>query len=92
VASSASIKNTTPPNIIFVLADDLGYGEIGAYGQKTIATPRLDRMANEGMRFSQFYAGNTVCAPSRAVLMTGKHMGHVSVRGNASGTARRQRL
>jgi arylsulfatase A-like enzyme len=76
--------NTTPPNFIFVLADDLGYGEVGAYGQKTIATPRLDRMAKEGMKFSQFYAGNTVCAPSRAVLMTGKHMGHVSVRGNAS--------
>lgn len=71
------------PNIIFVLADDLGYGELGCYGQKLIATPHLDRMAAEGMRFTQFYAGNTVCAPSRSVLMTGKHMGHTTVRGNA---------
>ncbi|MCA9043914.1 MAG: arylsulfatase [Planctomycetaceae bacterium] len=71
------------PNIIFVMADDLGYGDLGCYGQKLIKTPNLDRMAAEGMKFRQFYAGNTVCAPSRAVLMTGKHMGHVHVRGNA---------
>jgi arylsulfatase A-like enzyme len=71
------------PNIIFILADDLGYGEIGSYGQKQIRTPNLDRFAAEGMRFTQFYAGNTVCAPSRSVLMTGKHMGHTTVRGNA---------
>ena len=73
------------PNIIFILADDLGYGELGCYGQKQIRTPHLDRMAAEGMRFTQFYAGSTVCAPSRAVLMTGRHTGHVSVRGNAGG-------
>src|SRR5512138_779572 len=72
-----------PPNIIFILADDLGYGELGCYGQKIIQTPNLDRLAAEGMRFTQFYAGSTVCAPSRSVLMTGKHLGHTTVRGNA---------
>ena len=71
------------PNIILFLADDLGYGELGSYGQKLIQTPNLDRLAAEGMRFTQFYAGNTVCAPSRSVLMTGLHMGHTRVRGNA---------
>jgi uncharacterized sulfatase len=71
------------PNIIFILADDLGYGELGCYGQKKIATPHLDRMAQEGIRFEQFYAGSTVCAPSRSVLMTGQHLGHTTVRGNA---------
>lgn len=70
------------PNIIFIMADDLGYGDLGCYGQKEIATPRLDRMAEEGMRFTQCYAGSTVCAPSRSVLMTGKHTGHTTVRGN----------
>ncbi|MBP89851.1 MAG: N-acetylgalactosamine-6-sulfatase [Planctomycetaceae bacterium] len=73
------------PNIIFVMADDLGYGDLGCYGQKLIATPNLDRMAREGTRFRSFYAGNTVCAPSRSVLMTGQHMGHTHVRGNAGG-------
>jgi len=76
---------TTKPNIIFILTDDLGYGDLGCYGQELIATPRLDRMAAEGMRFTDFYAGNTVCAPSRSVLMTGQHMGHTHVRGNAGG-------
>src|SRR5262245_9413371 len=71
------------PNIIFILADDLGYGDLGSYGQKRIKTPNLDRMAAEGMRFTQAYAGATVCAPSRCVLMTGKHIGHARVRGNA---------
>lgn len=73
------------PNMIFILADDLGYGDLGCYGQQVIQTPRLDQMAAEGMRFTQFYAGNTVCAPSRSVLMTGRHMGHTHVRGNAGG-------
>ncbi len=73
------------PNVIFILTDDLGYGDLGCYGQKLIKTPRLDRMAAEGMRFTDFYAGSTVCAPSRSVLMTGQHMGHTHVRGNASG-------
>lgn len=73
------------PNMIFILADDLGYGDLGCFGQSVIQTPRLDQMAKEGMRFTQFYAGNTVCAPSRSVLMTGQHMGHTHVRGNAGG-------
>ncbi len=73
------------PNIIFVMADDLGYGDLGCYGQQLIQTPQLDRMAREGLRFRQFYAGCTVCAPSRSVLMTGQHMGHTHVRGNARG-------
>lgn len=70
------------PNIIFILADDLGYAELGSYGQKKIRTPNLDRMAAEGMRFTQFYAGSPVCAPSRYVLMTGRHGGHAYIRDN----------
>jgi arylsulfatase A-like enzyme len=76
-------ESAARPNIIFILADDLGYGEIGCYGQQLIQTPHLDRMAREGMRFTQFYAGAPVCAPSRSVLMTGQHHGHTRVRGNA---------
>ena len=71
------------PNLIFIMADDLGYGELGCYGQQVIQTPHLDRMAKEGVRFTQFYAGATVCAPSRSVLMTGLHHGRTRVRGNA---------
>jgi arylsulfatase A-like enzyme len=71
------------PNLIWIMADDLGYGDLGCYGQKLISTPHLDRMASEGLRFTQFYAGATVCAPSRSVLMTGLHHGHTRVRGNA---------
>jgi arylsulfatase A-like enzyme len=70
------------PNIILILADDLGYGDLGSYGQKFFKTPNLDRMAREGIRFTQFYAGAPVCAPSRASLMTGLHQGHAYVRGN----------
>lgn len=70
------------PNIIFVLADDLGYGDLGCYGQQKIQTPNIDRMAAEGMRFTDAYAGSTVCAPSRCSLMTGVHTGHTYVRGN----------
>lgn len=77
------LRPEPPPNIILILADDLGYGELGSYGQKLIATPHLDRLAAEGMRFTQFYAGSTVCAPSRSVLLTGQHTGHTRVRGNA---------
>jgi arylsulfatase A-like enzyme len=73
----------TAPNIVFVLADDLGYGDLGCYGQTRIQTPHLDRLAAQGMRFTQFYAGAPVCAPSRSVLMTGQHTGHTTVRGNA---------
>ena len=71
------------PNIIFILADDLGYGDLGCYGQQAIQTPNLDRMASEGMIFTNHYAGSTVCAPSRCCLMTGKHTGHAHIRGNA---------
>ncbi len=78
------------PNIIFILADDLGYGDLGCYGQRVLRTPHLDRMAREGMRFTQFYAGCTVCAPSRCVLMTGLHMGHCYIRGNAKVNLRPQ--
>lgn len=70
------------PNIIYIMADDMGYADIGCYGQEFIQTPNIDRLAKEGMRFTQHYAGNTVCAPSRCALMTGKHMGHAEVRGN----------
>ena len=70
------------PNIIFILCDDMGYGDLGCYGQPYIATPNLDRMAAEGMRFTQAYAGSPVSAPSRATLMTGQHTGHTHVRGN----------
>src|SRR5262245_31326408 len=73
-----------PPNVILVVADDLGYGELGCYGQTKILTPCLDRMAKEGLRFTQFYAGSPVCAPSRCCLMTGKHGGHAWVRDNRS--------
>lgn len=79
---------TSRPNVVFILADDLGYGDLGCYGQQVIKTPELDRMAAEGMRFTQFYAGATVCAPSRCVLMVGQHTGHCSVRGNAGANNR----
>jgi arylsulfatase A-like enzyme len=71
------------PNIVFILADDLGYGDIGPYGQRHILTPNLDRLAAQGTRFTQAYAGAAVCAPSRSVLMTGLHTGHTAVRANA---------
>ncbi len=76
----ASVKR---PNIIFILADDLGYGDLGCYGQKMIQTPSIDRMATEGVRFTDCYSGHTVCAPSRCSLMTGLHTGHARVRSNA---------
>jgi len=72
----------TRPNIIYILADDLGYGDLGAYGQTKIETPNLDRLAAEGMKFTQHYCGAPVCAPSRCILLTGKHSGHSQVRGN----------
>ena len=70
------------PNIIFIMADDLGIGDLGCYGQKMIATPQIDKMASEGIRFTQVYAGSSVCAPSRCSLMTGMHNGHNRVRDN----------
>ncbi len=70
------------PNIVFILADDLGYGELGCYGQEKIETPNIDNLATTGMRFTQFYSGAPVCAPARCVLLTGKHSGHAYIRGN----------
>jgi len=81
--ASAASPAGSKPNIVFVLADDLGYGDIGAFGQRHIKTPNLDRMAREGIILTSFYAGSTVCAPSRSVLMTGQHTGRTWVRGNA---------
>jgi len=75
-------EDDAPPNILFLLADDLGYGELGCYGQEIIRTPVIDGLAATGMRFTDFYAGTSVCSPSRAVLMTGKHAGHATIRGN----------
>ena len=69
-------------NIIYILADDLGYGEIGVYGQTIIETPHLDSLARGGLLFTQHYSGSPVCAPSRSVLLTGKHSGHTYIRGN----------
>ncbi len=77
-------RGSLPPNFVLIVADDLGYGDLGSYGQKVIRTPHLDHMAAEGLRFRSFYAGATVCAPSRSVLMTGLHGGHTPVRGNAA--------
>jgi arylsulfatase A-like enzyme len=73
----------TRPNIILIQADDLGYGDLSAYGQRKFKTPNIDRIAAEGLRFTQYYAGSTVCAPSRSALMTGQHTGHTRIRGNA---------
>lgn len=91
-ALAVAADNATPdasplygsrPNIVFILADDLGYGDLSCYGQTQFTTPNIDRLAAEGTRFTQFYAGSTVCAPSRCVLMTGLHTGHCYIRGNA---------
>lgn len=73
------------PNMVFILTDDLGWGDLGSYGQRRIKTPHLDQLAAEGMRFTQFYAGSTVCMPSRAALMLGRHTGHLNLRGNVTG-------
>lgn len=79
----SNAQTSRPPNIIWIMADDLGYGDVGCYGQRTILTPRIDQMAAEGLRFTDCYAGSTVCAPSRCCLMTGRDTGHAYVRGNA---------
>lgn len=80
--TAQAAETSTPPNVIYILADDLGMGDLGCYGQKKLKTPNIDRLAKEGMRFTDHYSGNTVCSPSRAVLMTGQHPGHVHCRGN----------
>lgn len=84
LSASATAFAADKPNVIFILADDLGYGDISSYGQKKVPTPNIDRLGAEGIRFTDFYAGSTVCAPSRCSLMTGKHSGHAWVRGNAN--------
>ena len=76
-------RNGRAPNIVYIMADDLGYGDLGCYGQKTIQTPHLDRLAAQGMRFTDHYAGSTVCRPSRLVLLTGYHSGHTPISSNA---------
>jgi arylsulfatase len=81
-ALPASKAAERPPNIVYILADDLGYSELGCYGQEKIKTPNIDQLAREGMRFTQHYCGNAVCAPSRCSLMTGKHPGHAYIRTN----------
>ena len=78
-----------PPNIVFIMADDLGHGHLGCYGQRKIRTPHIDRLATEGVIFSNFYSGSHVCAPSRSVLMTGLHTGHTPIRANGSGKSYR---
>ena len=80
----AFVAADRPPNVVLIVADDLGYGDLGCYGQTKIRTPTLDRLAREGIRFTQAYAGSTVCAPSRCTLMTGLHAGHSRIRGNGS--------
>jgi arylsulfatase len=82
--SSCTTEEVTekPPNIVLILADDLGYGDLGSYGQQIIETPNIDRLAETGMRFTQHYTGAPVCAPARCILLTGKHAGHAYIRGN----------
>ena len=79
-----AVAEDVKPNIVFILADDLGYGDLSCYGQTKFTTPHIDRLAAEGMKFGQFYAGTTVCAPSRCSLMTGYHTGHCFIRGNSN--------
>ncbi|MGQ7868421.1 arylsulfatase [Sunxiuqinia sp. sy24] len=81
-SNSSKTVVTQKPNIIYILADDLGYGELGCFGQELIETPNIDALAQNGMKFTQHYAGAPVCAPSRCVLLTGKHPGHAQIRGN----------
>jgi uncharacterized sulfatase len=82
LSSCQNAPSDAPPNILFIMADDLGYGDLGVYGQERIKTPHLDLLAAQGMRFTDFYAGSTVCAPSRSVLMTGINLGRNEIRGN----------
>jgi len=90
--NAAAPLGARAPNIVFILADDLGYGDLGCYGQERIKTPHIDRMASEGMRLTDAYAGASVCAPSRCVLMTGIHVGRARVRGNTPATESRAAL
>jgi arylsulfatase A-like enzyme len=89
--SATKCAESEKPNIIFIMADDLGYGDLSCYGQEHFSTPNIDRLALEGMRFTQFYSGSTVCAPARYSLMTGLHTGHATVRGNSSNVSKERR-
>jgi arylsulfatase A-like enzyme len=82
VENKKEVLDTNKPNIVYILADDLGYGDLSCYGQTKYATPHIDALAKEGILFTQHYAGATVCAPSRSALMTGQHTGHTPIRGN----------
>ena len=83
ITAGASGKHaSTKPNVLYIMCDDMGYGDLGCYGQKLISTPNIDSLARQGMLFTQAYAGSPVSAPSRASLMTGQHSGHTAVRGN----------
>jgi arylsulfatase A-like enzyme len=89
-ASPPPQAQTPKPNILFIHADDLGYGDLSVNGQQKFQTPSLDRLAKDGLRFTNYYAGSTVCAPSRSALMTGQHTGHTWIRGNTSGNTLRE--
>ena len=80
--SSCNLSQNEKPNIILFFYDDLGYGELGVYGQKIIETKNIDKLANNGLKFTNFYSGSPVCAPSRSILLTGLHGGHTKIRGN----------
>ncbi|MEX2232332.1 MAG: sulfatase-like hydrolase/transferase, partial [Cyclobacteriaceae bacterium] len=82
IGPAMEAQNNATPNIIFILADDLGYGDLSCYGQKHFRTPNIDKLAQQGIRFTNHYSGSPVCAPSRSALMTGLHTGHTFVRGN----------
>lgn len=81
ITAGAQIEEVRP-NIIFILADDMGYGDLGCYGNEIIKTPHIDKLAEEGIRFTQNYAGSAVSSPSRCALLTGKHTGHTTIRDN----------
>src|SRR5687768_16330534 len=82
IAGASTFAAAPKPNVVFIICDDLGYGDLGAYGQKKIETPNIDRLAEGGMRFTQAYSGSPVCAPSRSCLLTGQHTGRTAVRAN----------
>lgn len=82
LVAAVDARAQRPPNVVYILLDDAGWGDLGCYGQQKLATPNIDRLAAEGMRFTQHYAGSTVCAPTRSCLMTGQHTGHTPIRGN----------
>src|SRR5262249_15773956 len=89
LAAPPRAQQPSKPTIVLIQADDLGYGDLSVYGQAMFQTPNVDRLARNGLRFISYYAGSTVCAPSRAALMTGLHTGHSSIRGNLAGNSLR---